>query len=45
MWGGMDTGDTEGVIATFIRDGAVIEVTGKRWDTPQVTPWTLPRGP
>jgi hypothetical protein len=29
----MDTGDIEGVVATFTADGVVKDVTGKRWDT------------
>jgi hypothetical protein len=29
----MDTGDIEGVVATFTSDGVVKDVTGKRWDT------------
>jgi len=28
----MDTGDIEGVVATFTPDGVVKDVTGKRWD-------------
>ena len=28
----MDTGDIEGVVATFTSDGVVKDVTGKRWD-------------
>jgi hypothetical protein len=28
----MDTGDIEGVVATFTPDGVVQDVTGKRWD-------------
>ncbi len=28
----MDTGDIEGVVATFTLDGVVKDVTGKRWD-------------
>jgi SnoaL-like protein len=28
----MDTGDIEGVVATFTADGVVKDVTGKRWD-------------
>lgn len=31
VWG-MDTGDIEGVVATFTPDGVVKDVTGKRWD-------------
>ncbi len=31
VWG-MDTGDIEGVVATFTTDGVVKDVTGKRWD-------------
>lgn len=31
VWG-MDTGDIEGVVATFTPDGVVQDVTGKRWD-------------
>jgi SnoaL-like domain len=31
VWG-MDTGDIEGVVATFTSDGVVKDVTGKRWD-------------
>jgi hypothetical protein len=31
VWG-MDTGDIERVVATFIADGVVKDVTGKRWD-------------
>jgi hypothetical protein len=31
VWG-MDTGDIEGVVATFTSDGEVKDVTGKRWD-------------
>src|SRR5579884_4502895 len=30
----MDTGDIEGVVATFTPDGAVQDRTGKRWDPP-----------
>jgi hypothetical protein len=30
----MDTGDIEGVVATFTPDGVVKDVTGKRWDAP-----------
>jgi hypothetical protein len=32
---GMDTGDIEGVVATFTPDGVVKDVTGKRWDAAQ----------
>ena len=28
----MDTGDIDGVVATFTADGVVKDVTGKRWD-------------
>jgi hypothetical protein len=28
----LDTGDIEGVVATFTPDGVVKDVTGKRWD-------------
>src|SRR2546427_11430030 len=28
----MDTGDIEGVVATFTPDGVVKDVSGKRWD-------------
>jgi hypothetical protein len=28
----MDTGDIEGVVATFTPDGVVKDITGKRWD-------------
>ncbi|MGE3538973.1 MAG: nuclear transport factor 2 family protein [Candidatus Tectimicrobiota bacterium] len=31
IWG-MDTGDIEGVVATFTPDGVVQDVTGRRWD-------------
>lgn len=31
VWG-MDTGDIDGVVATFTADGVVKDVTGKRWD-------------
>ncbi len=31
VWG-MDTGDIEGVVATFTPDGVVQDVTGKHWD-------------
>ena len=31
VWG-MDTGDIEGVVATFTPDGVVKDVTGERWD-------------
>ena len=31
----MDTGDIAGVVATFTPDGAVKDVTGKRWDAAQ----------
>lgn len=31
VWG-MDTGNIEGVVATFTPDGVVKDVTGKRWD-------------
>ncbi len=31
----MDTGDIEGVVATFTPDGVVKDVTGKRWDATQ----------
>ena len=31
VWG-MDTGDIEGVVATFTPDGTVKDVTGKHWD-------------
>ncbi len=31
VWG-MDTGDIEGVVATFTPDGVVKDVMGKRWD-------------
>jgi hypothetical protein len=31
VWG-MDTGDIDGVAATFTPDGVVKDVTGKRWD-------------
>src|SRR6266478_4058667 len=31
VWG-MDTGDIEGVVATFTPDSVVKDVTGKRWD-------------
>ena len=31
----MDTGDIEGVVATFTPDGVVKDVTGKRWDAAQ----------
>jgi hypothetical protein len=31
VWG-MDTGDIEGVVATFTPDGVVKDVTGKHWD-------------
>lgn len=31
VWG-MDTGDIEGVVATFTADGEVQDVTGTRWD-------------
>ena len=29
----MDTGDIEGVVATFTPDGVVKDITGKRWDS------------
>jgi len=32
VWG-MDTGDIEGVVATFTPDGVVKVVTGKKWDS------------
>ena len=37
VWG-MDTGDIEGVVATFTPDGVVKDVTGKRWDAAAAAP-------
>jgi uncharacterized protein (TIGR02246 family) len=30
----MDTGDIDGIAATFTTDGAVKDITGRRWDGP-----------